>query len=54
MLLIVFEGSSETGLLNQAKWVFEGLWVSGWKVGRLHSFKYTYTSASSGHRGNFG
>lgn len=54
MLLIVFEGSSETGLLNQAKWVFEGLWVSGWEVGRLHGFKDTYTSASSGHCGNFG
>ena len=45
MLLIVFEGRSETGLLSQAKWVFEGLWVSGWEVGRLHGFKYSYTSA---------
>lgn len=54
MLLIVFEGSLETGLLNQAKWESEGLWVSCWEVGRLHGFKYTYTSASPGQCGNFG
>lgn len=53
MLPIAFEGSLETGLLNQAKWAFEGLWVSCWEVGRLPGFKPTYTSASSGQCGNF-
>lgn len=53
MLPIVFEGSLKAGLLNQAKWAFEGLWASCWEVGRLPGFKPTYTSASSGQCGNF-